>query len=345
MLLELAKGGSLRGVLSDTTGTPSLPWPLRTKWLGQIAAGMAELHAMRPVPIVHRDLKASNVLLSSPDHECAVLKICDYGLAAVVQSIQSSLSSSGGGAGTMAWKAAETFKGRYSKKSDVYALGVTLYEIVTRRFPFQGLGMPEIARKAMAAFEPREDLQELGISMEKQRELWIKTNPLQSRRPNLAEQVEAGCPEELKALTIRCWADEPAERPSFQECLSMCEAKARSEAAEASWKPPHWSPSAEGAPFEVVKLGPDLLAVLQATLQTSDPTQLGKRRGADARAWPGSIPPAQRRLRLAARPAPNPRPALIGVLLKCHRSIPGHSIAAVREVKSSLVGYGRRRGS
>ena len=45
-----------------------------------------------------------------------------------------------------------------------------------------------------------------------------------------------------------------------------------------------------------------------------------------------------------ARSAPNPRPALCGAHSKRHRSIPRHSIAAVRGVKSSLRAYGRRKG-
>ena len=71
--MELARGGSLRDVLSNAEpGT--LPWPRRLAWLIGIADGMAELHALLPYPIVHRDLKAANVLLSdggmAPPRHC-----------------------------------------------------------------------------------------------------------------------------------------------------------------------------------------------------------------------------------------------------------------------------------
>ena len=67
VVMELACGGSLRDLLDDRERAPCLPWALRIKWLQHVAEGMAALHAARPKPIVHRDLKAANVLLSSTD--------------------------------------------------------------------------------------------------------------------------------------------------------------------------------------------------------------------------------------------------------------------------------------
>ena len=61
--MELARGGSLRDLLSSAA-PEALPWPRRLAWLIGIADGMAELHALLPQPIVHRDLKAANVLLT-----------------------------------------------------------------------------------------------------------------------------------------------------------------------------------------------------------------------------------------------------------------------------------------
>ena len=71
VVMELACGGSLRDLLDDREDAPCLPWALRIKWLQHVAEGMAALHAVRPRPIVHRDLKAANVLLSSTDMEQA----------------------------------------------------------------------------------------------------------------------------------------------------------------------------------------------------------------------------------------------------------------------------------
>ena len=71
VVMELACGGSLRDLLDDRERAPCLPWALRIKWLQHVAEGMAALHAVRPRPIGHRDLKAANVLLSSTDMEQA----------------------------------------------------------------------------------------------------------------------------------------------------------------------------------------------------------------------------------------------------------------------------------
>ena len=69
--MELAQHGSLRDFLSDTT-TDELPWTRRLAWLSGIAAGMAELHAQLPNAIVHRDLKAANVLLADGGMSCEI---------------------------------------------------------------------------------------------------------------------------------------------------------------------------------------------------------------------------------------------------------------------------------
>ena len=70
--MELAQGGSLRCALDDKA--LALPWPLRIRLLLGVAEGMRHLHRADAGhrPIVHRDLKAANVLLSSKDLQQAV---------------------------------------------------------------------------------------------------------------------------------------------------------------------------------------------------------------------------------------------------------------------------------
>ena len=57
LVMELADGGSLQNVLSDRDQFPELPWPVRVRWLRDVATGMKELQSMFP-PIVHRFLCA-----------------------------------------------------------------------------------------------------------------------------------------------------------------------------------------------------------------------------------------------------------------------------------------------
>jgi len=67
LVLQLCPGGSLRQILDRAhSGGITLPWSVRTRWLMEIASGMAQMHALPP-RIIHRDLKAANVLLSPTD--------------------------------------------------------------------------------------------------------------------------------------------------------------------------------------------------------------------------------------------------------------------------------------
>ncbi len=66
LVLELCQGGSLRALLDRVHDNPAtnLSWNKRIKFLKEIAFGMAQLHSLPPNPIIHRDLKAVNVLLA-----------------------------------------------------------------------------------------------------------------------------------------------------------------------------------------------------------------------------------------------------------------------------------------
>ena len=75
LVLELAAGGSLRAVLSDTDAHPEIGWDVRVRWMIGIAEGLQRLHDLRPRPVIHRDLKASNVLLSGLELSTAIPKV------------------------------------------------------------------------------------------------------------------------------------------------------------------------------------------------------------------------------------------------------------------------------
>jgi serine/threonine protein kinase len=219
LVMELAAGGSLRNVLADRESHPDLPWLQRISWLRGVSEGMAELHSLLPRSIIHRDLKAANILLSTPDLATAVVKVADFGIALAMETVRATLSGgSGGMAGTLAWKAPETFRDRYSEKSDVFAFGVLCFEVVSRQLPWEGVGQPAIIERVRARFEYNEMmLTNFGVTREQQFALWTQQNPLAERRPDLA-LAEAGCPEALLAFVGRCWADEPDQRPRFTDC-------------------------------------------------------------------------------------------------------------------------------
>lgn len=189
---------------------------------------MAVLHGIQPVEIVHRDLKAANVLLGEADGGGSVAKVADFGLAKTMETFQSTVRGQtrtrNGGAGTLAWKAPETFKGNYSRKSDVFGFAMIVYETVCRKPPFNGQAEPEILAKLNEAnmFKVNKRLLKKGETAEEQKADWLDDlqESLEERRPDL-EHVEIDCPEELRDLMRHCWADDADARPTIQAAADI----------------------------------------------------------------------------------------------------------------------------
>ena len=129
VLSEYMPLGSLAMVLQATTTV--FTWEDRWSIAKQIANGLLYLHTFPIPPIVHKDIKSSNILLDRrAGHKSYRAKVNDFGLDQIHTNV-----------GTLPWSAPETLINlgarTYTPKSDVYSLGVVLWELATGGSPYR----------------------------------------------------------------------------------------------------------------------------------------------------------------------------------------------------------------
>ena len=127
LVMELVEGGTLRDVLRSRG---PLGVPAAFAVMEPVLAGLAEAHRLG---MVHRDVKPENVLIS----RAGDVKVADFGL--VTAAAQAGLSSAGMIMGTVAYLSPEQVAtGTADARSDVYAAGIMLYELLTGAPPYTG---------------------------------------------------------------------------------------------------------------------------------------------------------------------------------------------------------------
>lgn len=138
IVMELIQGKTLKQII-DEEGT--LPW----KWSLNIAIQIAcALEAAHKNNIVHRDIKPHNIIIT----EEGVAKVTDFGIAKAVSN--STITAFGTTIGSVHYFSPEHAKGGYTDaKSDIYSLGVVMYEMLTGRVPFDADTPVSIALKHM----------------------------------------------------------------------------------------------------------------------------------------------------------------------------------------------------
>ncbi|KAG0255547.1 hypothetical protein DFQ27_006201 [Actinomortierella ambigua] len=182
ILMELAEKGSLAHAI--TKGHLACDdWVTKTRLAHEIARGLAYIHQEG---VLHRDLKSANVLLTKHME----VKLADFGLAQIRSMTSTASSVSGqaskGAAGTLRWLAPELLyaaKPMYSTKSDVYALGVVMWEM---------------AADCTRPFRDQHDDALVALSV----------------KGGNREQLPGDTPTEYRQWVERCWAQNPRDRPS-----------------------------------------------------------------------------------------------------------------------------------
>ncbi len=179
IVMEYMPKGSLFNLLRSNQ---ALDWSARYKMTLDMACGLAFLHAEN---ILHRDLKSLNVLLDENYHA----KLTDFGLSKVKS--ETHMTTKHQSKGSEGWMAPELDDPdvSYTPKCDVFSLGITFWEVATRKSPYE--------------------------KVEANRRSRIISWYAQNKR----EEIPTDCPPKMAHLIKWCWDTDPSKRPTAAEAV------------------------------------------------------------------------------------------------------------------------------
>lgn len=184
LVMELLADGSVRSLLQERA-SGGQPWPVAIglDLVRQSATGLAYAHSRG---MVHRDIKPDNLLIQrlgtagTPEH-AYVVKVGDFGLARIAEG--GVMTANGVTLGTPAYMSPEQCQGiELDGRSDIYSLGIVLYEVVTGYLPFETKSLSDAVYKH------------------------VYTAPPSPR------QVRPDLPQALEEIILRCLEKQPAAR-------------------------------------------------------------------------------------------------------------------------------------
>ena len=194
--MELVTGGSLADLLKKKG---RLSWEETIDYGLQIAKALEHAH---DAGVIHRDLKPANLLLAAD----GTLKLSDFGIARDTQS--TALTAAGKTVGTMAYMAPEQITGKQpiTRRTDLYAFGCVLFEMLTGRTPFEAATQPEMLFKHIEEEPP--NVREFNIDCP----IWLD---------RLVHQLLEKDPDErpFDALAVQVLLEEVRTRVAEQESM------------------------------------------------------------------------------------------------------------------------------
>ncbi|HZM01510.1 MAG TPA: bifunctional serine/threonine-protein kinase/formylglycine-generating enzyme family protein [Candidatus Saccharimonadales bacterium] len=179
IVMEYIDGPTL-GALRLQQPTRVLSWDFLRPLVEQLCAALDYAHSEK---VIHRDLKPANIMVDSRGR----LRLADFGIAAVASDSMSRVSVKDSTSGTLPYMSPQQLTGeRPQLRDDIYALGATLYELLSSKLPFySGDVTHQILHKL--------------------------PEPIQDRLA--AMDIQNSVPSDVAALVMACLAKDPAQRP------------------------------------------------------------------------------------------------------------------------------------
>src|SRR5437879_4293781 len=158
--MELINGPSLKDVIRATGPMPSARI---VRILKQVASALALAHKHN---IIHRDLKPHNIMLATDAERQEVAKLLDFGIAKTFDEASTQLTMTGFALGTPQYMAPEQAAGKdVDGRTDLYSLGIILYEMLTGEVPFSDPSTPAILVKQMTELPEPPSLRKPGVAL------------------------------------------------------------------------------------------------------------------------------------------------------------------------------------
>lgn len=155
IVMELVDGPSLAEIIA---ADGRLPEPVAIDYAVQIASGLAYAHRQG---LLHRDIKPANVLVTKDD----VVKLSDFGIARAVSQQTMALTKPGLVMGSVYYISPEQAQEHdVHESSDLYSLGVVLYQMLTGKLPYTGESPVTVALRHIGDPVPTIDVRETGVS-------------------------------------------------------------------------------------------------------------------------------------------------------------------------------------
>ncbi|XP_031372212.1 probable receptor-like protein kinase At1g80640 isoform X2 [Punica granatum] len=197
IVYELMQNGSLETQLHGPSLGSALTWHMRMKIALDTARGLEYLHEQCKPPVIHRDLKSANILLDSNFNA----KLSDFGLAVTEgrRKIDKTDLS-----GTLGYVAPEyLLDGKLTDKSDVYAFGVVLLELLLGRRPMEKLAPSQCQSIVSWALPQLTDRSKLPNILD----------------PSIKDKIDIKHLYQVAAVALLCLQPEPSYRPLIADVL------------------------------------------------------------------------------------------------------------------------------